>query len=82
MSQLNIPEILTYRIFELLLDLDETPWSERFMKEHLGFKEAEKKGKKQSEMKRIAGTSPSHPFEAYTGDFTKGQSFSPKVALA
>src|SRR5215469_7836278 len=69
MSQLNIPEILTYRVFERLLDLDETPWSERFMKKHLGIKEAEKKGKKQSETKRIAGTSPSHPLEAYTGDF-------------
>ena len=69
MGQLNIPEILIYRVFERLLELDETSWSERFMKEHLSFKEAEKKGKKQSETKRIAGTGPSHPLEAYTGDF-------------
>jgi CubicO group peptidase (beta-lactamase class C family) len=68
-SQLNIPEILTYNVFERLLGLDETPWSERFMKEHLGFKEAEKRGKEQSETKRIAGASPSHPLAAYTGDF-------------
>jgi CubicO group peptidase (beta-lactamase class C family) len=69
MGQFDIPEILTYHIFERLLDLDETPWNERFMKEHLGFKEAENKGKEQSETKRIAGTNPSHPLEAYTGDF-------------
>jgi Domain of unknown function (DUF3471)/Beta-lactamase len=68
-SQLNIPEILTYRVFELLVGLDETPWSERFMKEHLAFKQGEQQGKEQSKTKRIAGTSPSHPLEAYTGDF-------------
>lgn len=69
LGQLNIPEILTYNIFERLLNLDETPWSERFMKEHLGFKEAEKEGKEQNETKRVAGADPSHPLEAYTGDF-------------
>jgi CubicO group peptidase (beta-lactamase class C family) len=69
LGRLNIPEMLTYNVFERLLGLDETPWSERFMKEHLGFKEAEKKGKAQSETKRIAGTGPSHPLAAYTGDF-------------
>jgi len=68
-GQLNIPEILTYRVFERLLHLDETPWSERFMKEHRGLKEAEAKGKQQSQTKRVAGTSPSHPLEAYAGDF-------------
>jgi CubicO group peptidase (beta-lactamase class C family) len=36
-SQLNIPEILTYHVFERLLHLEETPWSERFMKEHPGY---------------------------------------------
>jgi CubicO group peptidase (beta-lactamase class C family) len=68
-SQLNIPEILTYRVFERLLDLDETPWNERFMKERLGFKEAEQLGKEKSKTKRIAGIGPSHPLEAYPGDF-------------
>lgn len=69
LGQLNIPEILTYNIFERLVGLDETPWSERFMQEHRGFKEAEKAGKEQSEVKRVAGTNSSHPLAAYTGDF-------------
>ncbi len=69
LSHVNIPEILTYNVFERLLALDQTPWSERFMKEHLGLKEAGKKGKEQSETKRVAETSPSHALEAYTGDF-------------
>jgi CubicO group peptidase (beta-lactamase class C family) len=69
MGHLNIPEILTYHIFERLAGLSETPWSERFMKEHLATKEAEQKGQQQSAAKRVTGTAPSHPLEAYTGDF-------------
>ena len=69
MGWLNIPEIVTYHIFERLAGLTETPWSERFIKEHLALKEAEQKGKEQSEAKRVTGTTPSHPFEAYTGVF-------------
>jgi hypothetical protein len=69
MGQFNIPEILTYNIFERLLNLDETSWSERFMKEHLSYKEAEKEGKAQSAAKRVVGAGPSHPLESYTGDF-------------
>jgi hypothetical protein len=69
MGQFNIPEMLTYHIVERLLNLDETSWSERFMKEHLSSKEAEQEGKAQSAAKRIVGAGPSHPLESYNGDF-------------
>lgn len=69
MHQLNIPEILTYNVFERLLGLDETRWNERFLQEYGSAREAEQKGKEQSEQMRIANTSPSHALEAYTGDF-------------
>jgi hypothetical protein len=69
LGSLNIPEILTCNIFERLVGLDETPWSERFMQEHRTLKEAQAKGKEQSETKRVEGTSPSHPLAAYTGDY-------------
>ncbi|HLV98367.1 MAG TPA: serine hydrolase [Ktedonobacterales bacterium] len=69
LSQLNIPEILTYNVFERLMGLDQTPWSERFMKEHRALKDAQRQGKEQAKQKRVEGTSPSHPLEAYTGDF-------------
>lgn len=39
------------------------------MKDHLDFKEAQKKGKEQSASKRVADTNPSHALAAYTGDF-------------
>jgi hypothetical protein len=70
MGQFNIPEILTYNIFERLLNLDETSWSERYMKEYLSYKEAEKEGKAQSAAQRVVGAAaPSHPLASYTGDF-------------
>jgi CubicO group peptidase (beta-lactamase class C family) len=69
MGRLNIPEILTYNVFERLMGLEETPWHERFMKEHRAFKEAEKQGKAQSAEKRVARAGPSHPLEAYTGNY-------------
>jgi CubicO group peptidase (beta-lactamase class C family) len=69
LSARNIPEILTYNVFERMLGLDETPWSERFMQERLAEQEAQKTGKAQSQQKRVEGTSPSHPLEAYTGDY-------------
>ncbi|MDQ2904514.1 MAG: serine hydrolase [Chloroflexota bacterium] len=69
MSASSVPEILTYNIFERLLDLDQVPWSERMMKEHLEIKEAGEKGKEKSASDRVPATSPSHPLTAYTGDF-------------
>lgn len=69
LGQPNIPKIVTYHIFERLTGLTETSWSERFMKEDLAYKEAEQKGKQQSEANRITGTTLSHSLEAYTGDF-------------
>ena len=64
-----VPYILTYNIIDRLLSLEEVPWNERFRKEHDELKEAEARGKDKSETDRVQGTSPSHPLEAYTGDF-------------
>ena len=69
MSYVNVPEILTYNVFERLVGLDETPWHERFMKDHLALKEGEQKGKEVSAAKRVLDAHPSHPLESYTGEF-------------
>ncbi len=69
MSGSPVPTILTYNVFERLLDLDQVPWSERLMKDHLEIKEAGEKGKEKSATDRVPDTSPSHPLAAYTGDF-------------
>jgi CubicO group peptidase (beta-lactamase class C family) len=69
LNQLNIPEMLTFNVFERLVGLDQIPWSARFMQAHLALKQARHEGQEQKETKRVAGTNPSHPLAAYTGDF-------------
>ncbi|GCE51397.1 CubicO group peptidase (beta-lactamase class C family) [Thermosporothrix hazakensis] len=64
-----VPSILTYNIIDRLLGLEAVPWNERFRKEFDEMKAAGTKGKEKSEEDRVQGTSPSHPLEAYTGDF-------------
>jgi CubicO group peptidase (beta-lactamase class C family) len=64
-----VPTLLTYNICDRLLGLEETPWNERFRKDYDEVKAAEARGKEKSETDRVSGTSPSHPLEAYTGDF-------------
>ena len=64
-----VPVILTYNAAERLLGLNEVPWSERSMKLYDEMKEAEKKGKEKSGTDAVPNTKPSHPLEAYTGDY-------------
>jgi CubicO group peptidase (beta-lactamase class C family) len=70
MSGSNVPVILTLNAFERLLNLDQVPWSERFMKEHNEIKVGQKQGKEKSETDRVPNARPSHELKAYTGDFT------------
>jgi CubicO group peptidase (beta-lactamase class C family) len=70
MSGSNVPIILTLNAFERLLNLDQVPWNERFMKEHDELKAGQKQGKVKSETDRVPDTRPSHKLSDYTGDFT------------
>ncbi|WP_415877262.1 serine hydrolase [Burkholderia ubonensis] len=63
-----LPDILTYDIYERLLQLDKTPWSERW----LAIQEREKRAKEYSASiapQKVPNTSPSHPLIAYTGSY-------------
>jgi CubicO group peptidase (beta-lactamase class C family) len=64
-----VPALLTYNICDRLLGLEDVSWNERFRKEYNELKAAEERGKEKSETDRVQGTVPSHPLEAYTGDF-------------
>jgi hypothetical protein len=64
-----LPPIVTYNAIDRLLGLDEVPWSERFMKDHVEWKEGQRKGDEKGEADRVPDTRPSHPLESYTGDF-------------
>ena len=69
MSGTPVPGILTYNIFDRLLNLAIVPWSERFKVDEAVIKEAEQKGKQKTEEDRVPNTTPSHALNAYTGDF-------------
>jgi CubicO group peptidase (beta-lactamase class C family) len=64
-----LPPIVTYNAIDRLLGLDDVPWSERFMKDHVEWKEGQRKGDEKGEADRVPDTQPSHPLESYTGDF-------------
>jgi CubicO group peptidase (beta-lactamase class C family) len=64
-----LPLIVTYNAIDRLLGLEQVPWGQRFMKDHLEFKQGQEKGEQKSAADAVPGTTPSHPLDAYTGDF-------------
>ncbi len=66
---LSLRDTISYNIYERLLDLDLTPWSDRWLTRVLkGKKEAPVKGIKVEE-ERVSGTQPSHPLASYAGEY-------------
>ena len=61
--------VVSYNVYERLLGLDPTPWSERQLAIRLKGKEADKAARAQSGGGRVAGTKPSHPLEDYAGEY-------------
>jgi hypothetical protein len=61
---------LTYNIYERLLGLSLTPWSERLNEIRLKNKAAGTKARAVADVGRVAGTKPSHPLEDYVGEFS------------
>src|ERR1041384_3017883 len=60
---------LTYNIYERLLGLSLTPWSERLNEIRLKNKAAGTKARASADVGRVAGTKPSHPLDDYVGEF-------------
>src|ERR1041384_5197957 len=60
---------LTYNIYERLLGLPLTPWSERLNEIRLKNKAAGTKARTTTDVGRVAGTKPSHPLDDYVGEF-------------
>ncbi len=61
--------VVSYNVFERLLGLDETPWSQRMLDIRLKGKEAAKTARSKAGGERVAGTSPSHALDDYVGEF-------------
>ena len=60
---------ITFNIYEKLLGLDETPWSDRRLADRIKGKQAGKEGRSKAGMDRIENTKPSHLLEDYAGQF-------------
>jgi len=60
---------LTYHIYERLLGLPLTPWSERLNGIRLKNKAAGTQARSTAMAGRVAGTAPSHPLDDYVGEF-------------
>ncbi len=63
----GLPNIITYTIYDKLLGLTETRWSERSLKDYLKSKETDRESRKKPDTDRINGTKPSHPLADYAG---------------
>jgi CubicO group peptidase (beta-lactamase class C family) len=61
--------VVSYNVYERLLGLSETPWSQRFLDIRLKNKQAGKEARAKAGAARVAGTSPSHPIDDYVGQF-------------
>jgi CubicO group peptidase (beta-lactamase class C family) len=60
---------LTLNIYERLLGLSLTPWSERLNEIRLKNKAAGTKSRTVADVGRVPGTKPSHPLDDYVGEF-------------
>jgi CubicO group peptidase (beta-lactamase class C family) len=61
--------IVSYNVYERLLGLSLTPWSERQNAIRLKSKEAGKAARTKAGGGRVSGTKPSHDLDAYAGEF-------------
>lgn len=60
---------VSYNVYERLLGMDQTPWSERFLKARLLSKEAGKEARSKAGAGQVKGTQPSHPLQDFTGTY-------------
>lgn len=65
----QLPGIISNTVYDKLLGLTETPWSDRALKDYLKNKETEKQARKTPDVDRVAGTNPSHPLKDYAGSY-------------
>jgi len=65
----DLNNIISYNVYERLLGLDQTPWSNRWLEVRLKGKEAGTDARAKAGAERVMATKPSHPLKDYVGDF-------------
>lgn len=61
--------VVTYNVYERMLGMDQTPWSERRLAMRLKSKQAGKEARAKAGGDRVPDTKPSHPLADYAGDY-------------
>ena len=62
-------DVVSYNVYERLLGMSLTPWSERRLEVRLKGKKAGQEARAKAGAERVSGTRPSHPIADYTGEF-------------
>jgi hypothetical protein len=65
----SLPGIIANTLYDKLLGLEVTPWSERALKDYQKNKITDREARKKPDVDRIPDTKPSHPLKDYTGSF-------------
>ena len=60
---------ISYNVYERLLGMDQTPWSERWLEVRLQGKKAGTEARSKADAARVPDTRPSHPLTDYVGDY-------------
>ena len=60
---------ISYNIYERLLGMDQTPWTDRQLNIRLKNKQAGKEARSKAGAGRVANTQPSHPLADYVGEY-------------
>ena len=64
-----LSDLISYNVYERLLGLSETPWSERRLKDRTEARKLDKEGRGKSGGERVPHTVPSHPLADYSGEY-------------
>jgi CubicO group peptidase (beta-lactamase class C family) len=60
---------VSYNVYERLLGMDQTPWSARLLEIRLKGKKAGTEARAKAGAEKVPNTTPSHPLEAYAGEY-------------
>jgi CubicO group peptidase (beta-lactamase class C family) len=62
-------DVVTYNVYERLLGMTQTPWSQRRLRERLAWKKAATEARAKAGTDRVPNTKPSHPLADYVGTY-------------
>jgi CubicO group peptidase (beta-lactamase class C family) len=68
-QSVSLENVITYNIYERMLGLSQTPWGERRLNEISAGKAIAKEARGKATVGKVMGTKPSHPLDAYPGEY-------------